>query len=267
VPPGTTGSSLLVLCQMMRAVSCSWLGEFDEAERCARAASELAEGNDRPYDLVAASYGHGVVQMMLGNIDEAEISFDRALRISRESEARLFLPPVLTALGNIYSQRGQAILARDILVQAKQEAEALGHQTSMVAVSPYLGTALSNLGKTAEGLALTRACQASAKQKGYGPTEALANLAEAGILSAQGPAAVDEAIASAQRTIQIADKLEAAPLKALARGLLCRLYLTSGRVTEARDELVEAIALFSKSKMTVHLERAKASLSKFSDTS
>ena len=267
VPPGTTGSSLLVLCQMMRAVSCSWLGEFDEAERCSRAASELAEHNDRPYDRVAASYGHGVVQMLLGNIDEAEIAFDRALRVSRESEVRLFLPPVLTALGNIHLQRGQAVLAHETLLRAKQEAEALGHQTSMVAVSPYLGMALSGLGKTAEGLALARASQAGAKQKGYGPTEVLANLAEAGILSSLGSAAIDEAVASAKRTIEIADKLEAGPLKAIARGMLCRLYLTSGRTTEARDELDQAIALFSKARMTVHLERAKATLSKLSCSS
>lgn len=266
VPPGTTGSSLLVLCQMMRATSCSWLGEFDEAERCSRLASELAERNDRPYDLVAASYGYGVVQMQLGNVDEAEMAFDRALRISRESEVRLFLPPVLTALGNIHLQRGRTVLAHEILLQAKNEAEAVGHQTSMVAVSPYLGTALSNLGNTADGLALTRASQAGAKQKGYGPTEALAHLAEAGILSSLGPAAIDDAIASAQRTVEIADRLEAGPLKAIARGMLCRLYLTSGRTTEARGELVQAIAQFSSSKMTVHLERAKATLSTFSDS-
>jgi tetratricopeptide (TPR) repeat protein len=222
--------------------------------------------NDRPYDLVAASYGRGVVQLLLGNIDEAEIALDNTLRASRESEIRLFLPPILTALGSIYSQRGKANLARDTLLQAKHEAEALGHQTSMVAVLPYLGTALSNLGDAAEGLALTRACQASAKQKGYGATEALAILAEAGILSLQGPAVAEEAVASAQRTIAIADRLEAGPLQGLARGLLSRLYLASGRVSEARDELIQAIALFGKSKMTIHLERAKATLSKFSDT-
>lgn len=266
VPPGTTGSSLLVLCQMMRAMSCSWLGEFDEAERCSLTANELATSSNRPYDLVAANYGRGVVRMLRGHVDEAETAFDRALRVSRESEVRLFLPPIMTALGNIYSLRGQAGQARDILVEAKREAETLGHQTSMVAVSPYLGTALSNLGKTAEGLALTRACQASAKQKGYGATEALAHLAEAGILSSQGPAAADEAVASAQRTIEITDRLEAAPLQGIARGLLSRLYQASGRENEARDELLQAIALFGRSNMTVHLERAKATLSKFSDS-
>jgi len=250
----------------MRAMCCSWLGEFDQAERCSSTASELAESNDRPYDLVAADYGHGVVQMLFGNLDEAEIAFDQALRASRESEVRLFLPLIMTALGNLYSQRGQASSAHEILLQAREAAEALGHQTSMVAISAYLGTALGNLGKATEGLALARACQASARQKGYGGIEALANLAEAGILSSQGPGAVDEAITSAQRSIEIAGRLEAAPLQAMARGLLSRPYLNSGRATEAQDELVQAISLFSKSKMTVHLERARATLSKFPDT-
>jgi hypothetical protein len=41
--------------------------------------------------------------------------------------------------------------------------------------------------------------------------------------------------------------------------------LLNRRTAEAQDELVQAIALFDRSKMTVHLERAKAALSGFSD--
>jgi hypothetical protein len=41
--------------------------------------------------------------------------------------------------------------------------------------------------------------------------------------------------------------------------------LLNRRTAEAQDELVLAIALFDGSKMTVHLERAKAALSGFSD--
>jgi Tetratricopeptide repeat. len=72
VPPGTTGSSLLVLCCMMSAIVHAWLGEFDQAERCSEEASILAETNDRPYDMIAADYGRGVVQMMRGDLEEAE---------------------------------------------------------------------------------------------------------------------------------------------------------------------------------------------------
>jgi hypothetical protein len=47
--------------------------------------------------------------------------------------------------------------------------------------------------------------------------------------------------------------------------LLSRLLAASGRTAEAREELAQAITLFDRSKMTVHLERAKAAFSKFSN--
>jgi ATP/maltotriose-dependent transcriptional regulator MalT len=135
----------------------------------------------------------------------------------------------------------------------------------MVAVSAYLGTAYCLLGDLPHGLAMVRACQASAKQKGYGGVEALAIFAEANILASQGKPAAEEAIGSAHRVIEIAARLETRPLLGGARGMLARLLAASGRTAEAQDELVQAIALFDQSKMTVQLERAKAALSGFSD--
>ncbi len=265
VPPGNTASSLLVLCYMMRAMVHAWLGEFDEAERCAGRAGDLATEEERPYDIVAAEYGRGLVQMMRGNLEEAESALDKALRISRESEVRLFFPLLMVALGNLYTQQGHAARARDILLQGKDEAEALGHVTSIVVGPAYLGSAYSQLGDVQRGLALVRACQASAKQKGYAGIEALAVFAEANILASQGEPAAAEAIGCMNRTIEIAARLEARPLQAAARGMLARLLTASGRTTEAQDELVRALALFDQSKMTVQVERAKAALSKFSN--
>src|SRR6202790_324912 len=54
VPPGTTASSLLVLCHMMKAIVHASIGEYDAAEKCSLQASDLAERNARPYDSVAA---------------------------------------------------------------------------------------------------------------------------------------------------------------------------------------------------------------------
>ena len=94
----------------------------------------------------------------------------------------------------------------------------------------------------------------------------LAGFAEAGILASQGPLRVDDAMNCLQRTAEMAAKLEARPLLGAAKGVRARLLAASGRTSEAQGELIEAIALFSQSKMTVHLERAKVTLSKFSDT-
>jgi hypothetical protein len=49
-----------------------------------------------------------------------------------------------------------------------------------------------------------------------------------------------------------------------AGGMLARLLFASGGTAEAQDELDQATALFDRSHMTVQLERAKATLSRFS---
>ena len=265
VPPGTTGSSLLVLSCMMSALVHAWLGEFDQAERCSEEAGILAETNDRPYDRIAADYGRGVVQMMRGDLEEAESALDQALRVSRESEARLFRPLIMSALGSLYSQQGDGERATEILLRAKDEADKLGHETSKTAVSAYLGAAYGQLGDVQHGLVLLRACQASARQKGYAGIEALAASAEANILAEQGGHMLEEAMACLQRTIEFTARLEALPLLGAAKGVRARLLVASGRTDEAREELVQAITLFDQSKMTVHLQLAKAALSKFSN--
>ena len=265
VPPGTTGPSLLVLCNMMKAIVHAWLGEFDESERCAGQAKVLAEQDGRPYDMIAADYARGLVQLMRGNIEEAEVALDRALSLSQENEVRLFLPLVMLALGNLYSQQGRTAQARDILLQAKAEAEAASHTTSVVAASAYLGRVYCQLGDEQRGLDLMRASRASAKQKGYAGVEALAVMSEANVLASQGAPAAAEAIGCVTRAIEIAVRLEARPMQGAARGLLAHLLAASGRTVEAQDELVQAIAIFDQSRMTVHSERAKAALSKFSN--
>ncbi|MDO8401168.1 MAG: AAA family ATPase [Bradyrhizobium sp.] len=265
VPPGTTGSSLLVLSCMMKAIVHASLGEFEQSEDCATKAGDLAGESGLSYDMIAASYGRGLSQLVLGNLDEAEGALDEAAFLSRENEVRLFLPLVLCGLGNLYLQRGRAAEARDILLEAKDEADALGHSSSGLLASTYLASAYAQLGDIPHGLEGARACQAGAKQKGYQGIEALAFFTEAGILSLQGALGAVEAIARLERSIEISARLGMLPLLGLAKGMMARLLDASGRKSEAKHELVQAIDLFDKSKMSVQLERAKIALSKFTD--
>jgi tetratricopeptide (TPR) repeat protein len=134
----------------------------------------------------------------------------------------------MTALGNIYSQQGNPRRATEILLQAKHEADSLGHETSKVAVSAYLGAAYGQQGDIQHGLALLRACQASARQKGYAGIEALAASAEANILASQGSHMRQEAMACLERTIAFTANLEAVPLLGAAKETLARLLAASG---------------------------------------
>ena len=264
VPPGTTGSSLLVLCHMMKAMVHALMGEYDDSGNAPGRQVISLEENGLPYDIIAADYGRGFMQMSHGNLDEAETALDEALSLSRENEVQLvFARRVVPRLEMSICRRGQAAKARDILLEAREEADALGNSSSTLLASTYLASAHALLGDTSKGLEAARACQAGAKQKGYLGVEALAIFAEALILSLQGDAA--DAIARYERMIEIAEDLEAWPLQGLAKGALARLFAAAGRKSEAKDELEQAVELFARSKMTNQLERAKAVLSKFSD--
>lgn len=263
VPPGTTGSSVLVLCHMMKTIVHAQLGEYDNSIQSDRQASELAETNNRPYDIIAACYGRGVMRMSCGDLDEAEKVLVEAVSLARENEVRLFLPLVLCALGNVFLQQGQPAKAKTVLLEAKEEAETLGYSSSSLLASSYLASARALLGDVSGGLEAARTCQAIAKQKGYQSIEALAIFAEAVILSLQGASGALQAIAQFERMIEISTRLETKPLLGLARGMLARLFAATGRRSEAHEELLQAIALFDQSRMTMHLERAKVTLSKF----
>jgi len=250
---------------MMKAIVCASLGEYDDSEQCSRQALDLAEKNDRPYDIIAAEYGRGIVQMVHGDLQGAERALERASRLSSDNEVRLFLPLVLSALGNIYLQQARASEARDVLLRARGEAQSLGHETGILLASAYLASAYGQLGDISQGLQAARACQAGAKQKGYQAIEALALFAEASNLSLQGASAATEAVLKFEQTAEFASRIGARPLLGVAKGALARLLAATGRNAKARDELAQTIELFAKSKMTIQLERAKASLSKFSN--
>jgi tetratricopeptide (TPR) repeat protein len=241
------------------------MGEHDDSEHSSRQAHDLAGLNERPYDVVAALYGRGLVQISHGDLDEAETILEEASFLARENEVRLFLPLVLCALGNLYLQKGRAEEAKDILLKAKEEAEAAGHASSMMLAPVYLASAYAQLGDIRRGMDLVRACQAGAKQKGYQGIEALAAFAQAVILSLQGTPAAAETMAQLDRTIELATRIENRPLLGMAKGALARLLAVSGRKSEAQNELAEAIELFDKSKMTLQLERARAALTKLSE--
>jgi tetratricopeptide (TPR) repeat protein len=134
-----------------------------------------------------------------------------------------------------------------------------------VVVSAYLGAAYAGLGEIQHGLSLVRACLAGAKQKGYAGIEMLAAFYESSILASEGATSRGEAMDCFRRTIDLAEKLEAGPVLAAAKGGLGKLLADAGRTAEAQDELAQALALFDRSKMTVQMERVRATLSKFSD--
>ena len=236
VPPGTTGSSLLVLCYMMRAIVHAWMGEFDESERCSGQAAISPKKNDRPYDMIAADYGRGLVQMMRGNLEEAESALDRAsFAFPRERSPVCFCPSCCSRLAIFIRSRATPRSARDILLQAKRRGRSgSAMRPAWLRRRRIWVRRTASSATSSSGLDLVRACQASAKQKGYGGIEALARFCRgqhSGVTGSVGGGRGDRLHEPDNRNC---GRLEARPLLGAARGLLARLlgrFRQDGRST------------------------------------
>ena len=76
----------------------------------------------------------------------------------------------------------------------------------------------------------------------------MAAFAEADILASQADSGTEEPWSVCNGSREFAARLEARPLLGAARGVRARLLAASGRATEAKEELTEAIALFASQK-------------------
>jgi tetratricopeptide (TPR) repeat protein len=220
-PPGTTGRSLLVLCDMMSAISHGSLGELDEARIYSDKALQLAGSNDSIYDSIAAGYGAGLVSVFTGDVTGAEARLTEALAMSRQHDVNLFLIVILCWLGSLYvQQRDRLDEARRLLDEALEQARTTGAVASALQAQLYRGVVACRLGDVADGLDMVRSVTRAARERGTRGLEAQALFVLGWLLSSSGNA---EAIEQLERAIEIATAIEARPLVAAATNLLSRL--------------------------------------------
>ena len=134
VPPGTTGSSLLVLCYMMKVDGLRIRSvNSTSSERCTRQASDLAQENGQPYDLIAADYSRGFVHIFMASWKRRKTPSRRPSPFPAKTKSGCFCPYVLCALGNVYLQTGRAAEARTSCLRRRTKRKRLGTRTSIAA--------------------------------------------------------------------------------------------------------------------------------------
>ena len=148
--------------------------------------------------------GHGIVQLAHGHLDEAEPALDRALRISRESEVRLFVPLILPRSETSMCKREKPRVRATFCCRQSTRPMSWGMQPARLRYRPISAPPMRNWAKSSTGLSLARACQAGARQKGYGGIEVLASFHEANILASQGTSGRADAVDCLKRMIDLA---------------------------------------------------------------
>ncbi len=214
-----------VLRWMMRAVAHSAMGELPQAERSQRRASELAAWADRPYEQIAASYGHGFVAVHAARYEEAEAVLSHGLGLSETYAVRQFSPVMACQVGKLQLLTGRAEQARSTLQQARFSAEAVGHALSEVRAAAYLAMATALAGDPISALPIAQEAVAAGRRRGFDGVTAEALLVEATVLAMQAGLAmqpgtdgshVADCITEAEA---IAARTQARPLLVAARQL------------------------------------------------
>ena len=248
--PFGSAVSLSLLCCMMKSIAHASIGEADEAQACQRRAVDLAAVSQQPYDVIAANYGSGFYQLRWGDLNEARATLEEALSLARQHEVRHFIPIVACQLAKLYLLRGDASKAQVLLLDAKREAEGLGHTFGVLRASTYLAFAVQQLGDAPGALNIARTARLTAEQQGFEGLRAEALFAEASALAFDhriDAARPKKALASA---ISVATQIEARPQLAAAKALLSVILEREGDKTSSERELAEADSIFASVKMT-----------------
>jgi class 3 adenylate cyclase/tetratricopeptide (TPR) repeat protein len=260
IPIGTTRPRHSVLCHMMKSVAHAALGELADADSCQRQASRIAMETGRPYDMIAADYGRGMFQLAWGSLEESFAAFDAALALARRNDVKQFIPVVACQFGNLLLHQGELARAHEVLVDARAEAERLGHILGLLRASTYLGSALARLGRVGEALQSVRSAATRAAREGFDGVRAEALLCEAQILSSLDPSDLSAASECVRTAIPIAARIDARPQVAACRALLGSILVRRGCVAAGIAELRAAVDLFATMQLKRPLEVAQVAL-------
>ena len=235
-------------------------GAFAEGFTYGEAAVKMAEAVERPYTLVAAYCGIGLLYLRQGELLQAVPQLERALSLCQETDIALAFPTVAALLGAAYAQLGRSEEALRLLEQGVAQAAAKNILVYRALGLVHLGEAYLLAGRLQEASeAAQRAldvCQAHQEQ-GH-QAWLLWLLGE--IAARREPLEAARAEMAYRQAGALAEARGMRPLLAHCHLGLGTLYRRLGDTAHADAELTTARALLRSMTMTRWLPRAEAAL-------
>ncbi len=236
--------------------SLAWLawcgadvGAFPEALAHGTEALAIASTAERPYDLLIASCGLGVVHLHQGNAAQAIAVLEPALTLGQRLAIPLLLPLVATFLGEAYALAGRFADALPLLEQLLEQERidpppaTAGWSSLRLSYAYLLADRLDEAAQLAQwGLDL---CQRR-QERGH---EAYAWWLMGELAAKREPTRTTTIDAHYQRALALARPLAMQPLLARCLLGLGSHYAQHGQRTQAATTLLEAQTLFAKLDM------------------
>jgi len=235
-------------------------GAFPEGIAYGAEALQLAEAVERPYDLLVAYCGFGLVHLRRGNLASAVPMLERGLSLCRTTPIPLLFSTIASLLGVAYALCGRISEALSLLEQAMVQDTTRRPLASSSIVGVRLSQAYLLAGRVEEAQQLTGRMLDLARTRKEQGHEAYASWLLGESYMQYCPQQVELAVTYYRQALALAEALAMRPLLAHCHLGLGLLYCQERCRAQACAELSAAMELFQSMHMELWLPRAEAAL-------
>ncbi|MGH3116494.1 MAG: AAA family ATPase [Gaiellales bacterium] len=253
-------AGLPVVSRAWLAWALTELGQFSEAIAIGDEAVQIAQAVNNPGSLILAYVGVAYPYFRKGDIQNAIVVDERALRLCQGGDFPFLFPMVAAQLGYTYALAGRFAEAFPLLEQAAKRSAAMrtmavrSRQVAFLAEAYLLAQRLEDAKRYAlDALELARTHKEPIDQ-----ALALRLLGE--IALNEDPPDITKAEASLRQALGLADELGIRPLMAHCHHSLGKLYRRTDQRQQAEAHLSTATTMFREMDMSFWLPQADAEL-------
>jgi len=220
----------------------------------------LAEAINHPFSLSGAYLAVGHLYLRQGDLDKASAALERCLEVCQVWHIPLVFPWAASSLGAAYALAGRMAEALPLLEQAVEQAASMRFTTAQSLWITQLSEAYLLAGRMEEAMTQARRALELSRAHQERGHEAWVHRLLGDLHAYRHPPAVEQAEASYQQALTLAEALGMHPLVAHCYHGLGRLYCQTGQRAQARAALSAAIDLYRAMDMTFWLPQAEAAL-------
>jgi class 3 adenylate cyclase/tetratricopeptide (TPR) repeat protein len=249
-----------VLSRAYLAWCLAELGAFAEGIATGEEGVRMAKTADRPYSLLIAAGGVGMLYFRKGALHQAIAMLEGGLELCRVWNIRDWFPLIASTLGAVYVLAGRVTEALPLLEEAVEQATAMGIMFAHALRVAWQSEAYLSADRREDAIVLAgRAYELACEQQERGHEAWVLRLLGA-IASHADPPEVEPAEVYYRQALALADELGMRPLVAHCHLGLGTLYAKIGRREPARAELSAALELYRAMEMTFWRPQAEAAL-------
>ena len=238
------------------------LGAFAKGRALTDEGLQIAQAVAHPASLMAAYSWTGFLSLRQGDLPRALPLLERATSLCREADLPAYFSRIAAALSVAYTLVGRVADAVPLLTQVGAQVTAMERVDTQEFCRLFLGEAQMLAGRLEEAQVLAQQALAHAHAHQERGNQAYARRLLGDIAARRVPPDVEQAAASYQQALALAEELGMRPLQAHCHHGLGRLYHQTGRAEPARTALSAAVDLYRAMDMTLWLPQAEAALAR-----